>query len=131
MRTSVAADCPAQRIDIYQQKVETFGLNLFEINAMLSIIFSGAEVVVKAVARYRMQPDNIDDWHARNGRGEMVPFSAFATTSWQSAANRLVRMDGSTAIEISGSEGTNTSSGEVMDRMRALTAELPGGYSVA
>ncbi|SNR82253.1 efflux RND transporter permease subunit [Puniceibacterium sediminis] len=143
VRTGGATDSAALRIDIDQQKAESFGLNLSEVNAMLSIIFSGTEVndfmlgtslrpvIVEAAAQYRMQPEDIDTWYARNGAGEMVPFPSFMTTSWQPVANSLVRMDGSNAIEISGSEGTGASSGDAMDRMEALVGELPGGYGAA
>nr|WP_325248994.1 efflux RND transporter permease subunit [Amylibacter sp.] len=143
VRTSGENESAALRIDIDQQKAESFGLNLSDVNAMLSIIFAGREVndfvlgsslrpvIVEAEAKFRMQPEDIDGWYARNSAGEMVPFPSFITTSWQPVANRLVRMDGSNAIEISGSQAVGASSGEAMDQMEALVADLPGGYGAA
>lgn len=143
VRTNGATDTSALRIDIDQQKAESFGLSLSDINAMLSVVFSGTEVndfmlgsslrpvIVEADAQYRMQPEDIDAWYARNDQNEMVPFPSFATTSWQPVATSLVRMDGSAAIEISGSEGLGASSGDAMTRMETLVSDLRGGYGAA
>ncbi|WP_255956337.1 efflux RND transporter permease subunit, partial [Klebsiella pneumoniae] len=41
------------------------------------------KVYVQAAAKYRMLPDDINLWYVRNSSGTMVPFSAFATSRWE------------------------------------------------
>ncbi|PWE51080.1 hydrophobe/amphiphile efflux-1 family RND transporter [Thioclava sp. NG1] len=143
VRVSGDEDKAALQLDIDQQKAESFGLTLSNLNSMLSVIFSGRSVndfdlngnlrpvIVQADSPYRMQPEDIDTWYARNASGEMVPFSSFATTKWVSVAPRLSRYDAANAIEISGQASDSASSGAAMDAMEQLVNDLPGGYAVA
>jgi multidrug efflux pump len=78
-----------------------------------------------------MQPDDINRWYARNDSGEMVPFSAFASTKWVQGTPTLARFNGTAAIAINGSAAPGSSSGEAMTEAERLVAELPGGYSAA
>ncbi|AQS47442.1 multidrug efflux RND transporter permease [Thioclava nitratireducens] len=143
VRVSGDEDKAALQLDIDQQKAESFGLTLSNLNSMLSVIFSGRSVndfdlngnlrpvIVQADSPYRMQPEDIDTWYARNASGEMVPFSSFATTKWVSVAPRLSRYDAANAIEISGQASDSASSGAAMDAVEQLVNDLPGGYAVA
>lgn len=136
-------DDAALRIDIDQQKAESFGLSLSEVNAMLSTIFSGTEVndfalgaqlrpvIVQGSAENRMQPEDVDKWYARNSDREMVPFTSFMTTRWEPVDPSLARIDGVNAIEVSGQTGPNSSSGAAMQAMEELVAQVPGGYGSA
>ncbi|MFT3973578.1 MAG: efflux RND transporter permease subunit [Amaricoccus sp.] len=133
----------ALKLEIDQQKAESFGLSLAELNAMLSVVFGGSEVndfilgdslrpvLVQGDAPYRMQPEDIDDWYARNASGEMVPFHAFMTTTWAPVAPSLARFNGQAALQVSGQPGPGASSGEAMAAMEELASRIPGGYSVA
>ncbi|KEO52790.1 efflux RND transporter permease subunit [Thioclava pacifica] len=143
VRVSGDENKAALQLDIDQQKAESFGLTLSNLNSMLSVIFAGKSVndfdldgnlrpvIVQADAPYRMQPEDIDGWYARNSSGEMVPFSAFMTTKWVSVAPKLSRYNATNAIEISGQASENASSGAAMDAMEQLVSDLPGGYGIA
>ncbi|MDP3339232.1 efflux RND transporter permease subunit [Frigidibacter sp.] len=134
---------PALRLDIDQQKAGAFGLTLSDINDMLAVIFSGREVndftldtglrpvIVQGDAPYRMQPQDIESWYARNSGGEMVPFAAFMNQTWDEVATSLTRYGGARALAISGAAAGDTSSGDAMDLMEDLSADLPGGYAAA
>ena len=143
VRADSTEDQAALRIHIDQQKAESFGLTLSNINQMLSVIFAGDSVndfllgtqlrpvIVQAAAADRMQPGDIMNWYARNSSGEMVPFSAFVTTSWKPVPPMLQRYDAVSAVKISGSAGSGYSSGQAMDEMTKLVSQLPGGYGTA
>ena len=132
-------DDAALRIDIDQQKAESFGVSISAVNAMLSTIFAGDEVndfalgaqlrpvIVQSAAANRMQPEDVDSWYARNSQGEMVPFTAFMTTRWEPVEPRLSRIDGIDAVSINGQPGPDASSGIAMATMEELVADLPGG----
>ena len=133
----------AVKITIDRAKAESLGLTLSDVNGMLSVIFAGSEVndfelgsalrpvIVQGEAAHRMQTEDIFDWYARNSAGEMVPFSAFMSTSWEPVAPTLERYGGTSALKISGSPGAGYSTGTAMEEMEAMVAELDGGYAAA
>ncbi|RID93531.1 efflux RND transporter permease subunit [Gemmobacter lutimaris] len=134
---------PALRLDIDQQKARAMGLSLSEVNSMLAVIFSGREVndfplgtelkpvIVQGEPEWRMQPEDIDGWFARNSSGEMVPFAAFMTQRWDETSPSLDRYGGARAIELSGAPTEGTSSGQAMEVVEQLVADMPGGYGLA
>lgn len=143
LRGADSASETALRLDLDQQKATAFGLSISEVNSMLSVIFSGRSVndfvfggelrpvIVQGVAEARMQPEDIEKWHARNSADEMVPFSAITTQTWEQLPSRLSRYGGTLALEISGSPVKGVSSGVAMETMEQLVADLPGSYGVA
>ena len=70
------------------------GLSIADVNDTLSTAWASSyvndfidrgrikKVYVQADANYRMLPSDLDHWYVRNSSGEMVPFSAFATSYW-------------------------------------------------
>ncbi len=51
---------------------------------------------------FRMNPEDLKLWYVRNSAGQMVPFSAFASTDWSFGSPRLERYNGVPAMEIVG-----------------------------
>ncbi|RWR30840.1 multidrug efflux RND transporter permease subunit [Sinirhodobacter populi] len=143
LRGNDKKDKTAMRIDVDRQKSSSFGLTLSEVNAMLATIFSGTDVndfqmdtvlrpvYVQGDAQFRMQPEDLFRWSARNSDGEMVPFQAFTTINWDTVPSSLDRYGGTAAMQISGAPAPGVSSGDAMDAMEELVANLPGGYGVA
>jgi multidrug efflux pump len=131
------------KVTIDQEKAGALGVDLAAANALLRAAFSGSTVndfiyegeikpvIMTAAPDYRMQPEDIKNWFVRNNAGEMVPFSAFATTSWEKGSASLSRFNGTAAISISGAPATGVSSGVAMDEMEAQAAALDGGYGSA
>jgi multidrug efflux pump len=129
------------KINIDQEKAGALGVDLAAANALITTAFSGTNVndfiyngdikpvYVQADAPYRMQPEDINRWYAKNANGEMVPFSAFATTEWTEGSPSLSRFNGTAAIAMDGSAAPGASSGDAMDAMAGLVTALPGGYT--
>jgi multidrug efflux pump len=134
---------PQMRIVIDQEKIGAMGVDITAVNSMLSVIFTGRDVndftlngeikpvYVQGDAPFRMQPDDLNHWYARNTSGEMVPFSAFTRTEWVKGAPTLARFNATSAIPLDGGSAPGVSSGDAMDEMEALTSQLGGGYTVA
>ncbi|MBU2941123.1 efflux RND transporter permease subunit [Shimia thalassica] len=134
---------PALKLQIDQQKAEALGVSLSDVNAMLSTAFSGSyvndfplgndlrEVIVQGGAQWRMQPEDIDHWYVRNDGSEMVPLSAFVSQEWETITPKLARYGGTRALEISGEAARGLSSGDAMEAMEQLTADLDGSYAAA
>ncbi|PZO68232.1 MAG: hydrophobe/amphiphile efflux-1 family RND transporter [Paracoccus denitrificans] len=134
---------PALKISVDRQKAESLGLSVDNVNGMLSTVFAGTEVndfvlgsslrpvIVQADARWRMQPRDIEAWYARNNTGEMVPFSSIMRTEWAPVSPNLNRFNATPALSVDGAAGPGASSGQSMDAMEELVAQVPGGYGVA
>ncbi|MBP1852043.1 efflux RND transporter permease subunit [Rhizobium halophytocola] len=147
MVASLRSNSPAAesqlKILLDQEKMGAMGLDISTVNSMLSTIFAGRDVndftlnnklkpvYVQGDAPYRMQPDDINHWYARNGSGEMVPFSSFTSSKWEAGPPTLARYNAVSAISLDGAAGPGISSGDAMDEMEKLTAGLGGGYTAA
>jgi multidrug efflux pump len=135
-------DAPSYAIDIDQDKASAMNIDLSDIDTTLSTAWGSSyindfnyegrikPVYIQADADSRMQPEDLDKWHVRNSVGEMVPFAAFASGKWQMASPRLERYNAFPAVQIQGS-ASNVSSGEAMDEIRKIVAQLPPNYQIA
>ncbi len=132
-------DRPQLRIDIDQRKAQALGVSLDDINDTLKTGWGSTyvndfldrgrvkKVYVQAAAKYRMLPDDISKWYVRNNAGGMVPFTAFAKTTWETGSPRLERYNGYSALEIVGEAASGVSTGTAMDVMEQLVSQLPLG----
>ena len=135
-------DSPQLRIDIDQRKAQALGVSLNDINDTLQTGWGSTyvndfldrgrvkKVYVQADAKFRMLPDDISKWYVRNSQGEMVPFTAFATTHWETGSPRLERYNGYSALEIVGESAAGVSNGAAMDVMEKLVSQLPNGIGL-
>ncbi|AJP73765.1 efflux RND transporter permease subunit [Sphingomonas hengshuiensis] len=138
VRLSDLPDVATLQVDIDQEKLAALGLSPSDVNATLSTAWGGRyvndfidrgrvkRVYVQGDAQFRASPANIDEWFVRTSTGTMAPFSSFAQTSWATAPTSLSRFQGVPAFEIQGQAAPGTSSGEAMNRMEALAAQIPG-----
>jgi multidrug efflux pump len=132
-------DSPQLQIDVDQRKAQALGVSLDTINDTLTTAWGSTyvndfldrgrvkKVYVQAGAEFRMLPEDVNKWYVRNSSGSMVPFSAFATSHWQTGSPRLERYNGYSALEIVGEAANGVSSGTAMDVMEKLVGQLPLG----
>ncbi|TDS97304.1 multidrug efflux RND transporter permease AcrD [Erwinia rhapontici] len=135
-------DSPQLRIDIDQRKAQALGVSLDDINATLQTGWGSTyvndfldrgrvkKVYVQADAKFRMLPDDISKWYVRNSSDQMVPFTAFARSHWESGSPRLERYNGYSAVEIVGESAAGVSNGAAMDVMEKLVSQLPTGIGL-
>lgn len=131
------------KISIDRNKAGALGIELSGINSLITTVFSGSDVndfiykgeikpvYVQGDTPFRMQPGDIDRWYAKNDGGEMVPFSAFASTEWVKGSPSLDRFNGIAAVALDGTAASGVSSGDAMTAAETLVANLDGGYSAA
>ncbi|WP_058959097.1 multidrug efflux RND transporter permease AcrD [Type-E symbiont of Plautia stali] len=132
-------DSPQLQIDVDQRKAQALGVSLDTINDTLTTAWGSTyvndfldrgrvkKVYVQAGAEFRMLPGDINKWYVRNSSGTMVPFSAFATSRWETGSPRLERYNGYSSLEIVGEAANGVSSGTAMDVMEKLVGQLPLG----
>ena len=142
VRPNGLSDVPQFKIDIDSEKASALGVSLDQINATLQIAWGSSyvndfidngrikRVYMQADAPHRMSPDDLDKWFVRNNDGDMVAFSAFATTKWTYGSPKLERFNGLSSVNIQGSPAEGVSSGEAMQEMENMVAQLPDGFGV-
>ena len=80
---------------------------------------------MQAEQQFRLETEQIGQLKVRNNRGEMVPFSAFATGEWTYGSPRLERYNGVSSMNIQGTPAPGISSGDAMVAMEEIVAKLP------
>ncbi|MGE0069150.1 MAG: efflux RND transporter permease subunit [Thiomonas sp.] len=132
-------DTPEFRLDVDHAKAGALGVSVADINDTLATAWGGSyvndfidrgrikKVYVQADASARMTPEDMTKWFVRNDKGEMVPFSAFATARWTYGSPRLERYNGLPSIEVLGQAAPGLSSGEAMVAVEEIMAKLPVG----
>ncbi|WP_312242725.1 multidrug efflux RND transporter permease AcrD [Pantoea sp.] len=132
-------DSPQLQIDVDQRKAQALGVSIDTINDTLTTAWGSTyvndfldrgrvkKVYVQAAPDYRMLPDDLNRWYVRNSSGGMVPFSAFATSRWETGSPRLERYNGYSSLEIVGEAAPGVSSGTAMTAMENLVRQLPLG----
>ena len=135
-------DSPQLQVDIDQRKAQALGVSIDDINDTLQTAWGSSyvndfmdrgrvkKVYVQSAAKYRMLPEDINLWYVRNQSGQMVPFSAFATSRWETGSPRLERYNGYSALEIVGEAAPGVSTGTAMDIMENLVRQLPAGFGL-
>ena len=139
VRANGLDDEPQYKVDIDWEKASAFGLPISAINITLSTAWGSSyvnqfidggrvkRVFVQGDAPYRMRPEDFGRWYVRNSSGATVPFSAFASGHWTKGPPKLERYNGISSIEILGQPAPGYSTGEAMQEMERLIAQLPGG----
>jgi multidrug efflux pump len=141
VRPNGQEDMPELSLDIDLAKAEAFGVNQSDINSTLSTAWGSSyvndfidrgrvkKVYLQGSADSRMVPEDLSKWYVRNTAGEMVPFSAFATSHWEYGSPRLERYNGFSSMEIQGAAAPGYSTGQAMDEMERLVKQLPAGIA--
>jgi len=142
VRPNGQEDTPQLRIDVDVEKANALGLSVSSINNTLAAAWGSSyiddfidrgrvkRVYVMADAPFRMNPDDFNVWSVKNGHGEMVPFSAFATKRWDYGSPRLERYNGVSAMEIQGEPATGVASGDAMAEIERIAKDLPTGFEI-
>lgn len=133
---------PQLYLDIDRVKAEKLNVNVGDVYESLEIYMGSAfvnqfnylgrtfQVTAQADAPNRLTPDDISRIKVRNNEGEMVPIGTFTRQQNISGASRIPRFNLYPAASLNGNVAPGHSSGEALDRMEKLAAEiLPQGIS--
>ncbi|MBC7857232.1 MAG: efflux RND transporter permease subunit [Burkholderiaceae bacterium] len=135
-------DAPQLRLEIDRDKASALGVGFADINSMLSNALGSSyvndfasagrqqRVILQADAPERLQPEHILQLNVRSSSGTMVPFSSFAKSRWTVGPVQLVRYNGYPSMKLSGDAAPGRSSGEAMDELERLAAQLPPGFGI-
>ncbi|MGK9174616.1 efflux RND transporter permease subunit [Yokenella regensburgei] len=139
VRANVLPQMPQLQIDIDTNKAVALGLQLSDVTETLTSAWGGAyvndfidrgrvkRVYMQGDEQFRAAPTDLDKWFIRNDDAGMTPFTAFASTRWTSGPESLDRFNGSSSYEIQGQNASGFSSGDAMDAIERIAAQLPAG----
>ena len=86
-------------------------------------------VTAQAEANWRDDPSDIAQLKTRSNSGAMVPIGSVATFSDKTGPYRVTRYNLFPAVEVDGETAPGTSTGQAMNTMEKLAAQLPAGFS--
>ncbi|MFM5454043.1 efflux RND transporter permease subunit [Aeromonas veronii] len=142
VRPNGMEDTPQLDIKIDYEKALAQGLSIADINNTLATAWGSSyvndfvdrgrikKVYMQADAPFRMNPEDLKLWYVRNSAGQMVPFSAFASTEWSFGSPRLERYNGVPAMEIVGEAAPSKSTGDAMAAIEQMVKQLPEGVGI-
>ncbi len=128
------------RLIVDWERASALGLSITDINTTLSAAWGSTyvndfmdrgrvkRVFMQGQPEARMVPSDLDKWFVRNAQGQMVPFSAFGRAVWEFGSPRLERFNGIGSREIQGMPAAGFTTGQAMDEMERLVAQLPIGF---
>ncbi|MBW8910860.1 MAG: efflux RND transporter permease subunit [Sphingomonas sp.] len=138
VRLNSLEDNPTLAVDFDQEKIGALGLSQSAVDSTLTAAWGGVyvndfvdrgrvkRVYLQGDAPFRSRPEDLSSWFVRGTTGEMAPFSSFAQTHWGQAPATLLRFNGLPAFEIQGDAAPGKSSGDAMNRIAEIAAQLPG-----
>ncbi|MBI5781590.1 MAG: efflux RND transporter permease subunit [Rhodocyclales bacterium] len=130
---------PQLMLDIDRDKAETLGVSSAVLNQTLQAMFGVAyindferqgrilRVQLQADAPVRMNPEEMLQVSVRNKDSKMVKLSEIVKTRWTIGPPRLDRYNGVPSLKLTGSPAAGISSGEAMQVMAQIAAQLPTG----
>ncbi|WP_316204505.1 multidrug efflux RND transporter permease subunit [Bradyrhizobium sp. SZCCHNS3051] len=131
---------PQVNLMIDREKAGAFGVTFEDINTTISTNLGSTyvndfpnrgrmqRVVVQADRISRMNADDILNYSVKNAKGQLVPFSSFATIQWAKGPSQIAGFNYYPAIRISGEAKPGYTSGDALKEMERLAAELPRGF---
>ncbi|WP_233839092.1 efflux RND transporter permease subunit [Paraburkholderia sp. ZP32-5] len=136
------AGSPSVYADVDRLKAEKVGLTPTDVFQTMELYLGSQyvndfnylgrtyQVRVQGDEDFRQSPDDLGRLKARNASGEMVPISTVATFRSTTTPYRVPRYNLYPAAEIMGSAAPGIASGDAMDRMEKLAAQvLPNGVT--
>ena len=141
VRVNTLAPSPQLRLSVDRLQAESMGLSVSDVYTAIQLMLAPVyaddflyqgrvlRVLLQADAPYRMTPEALGHFYVAGANNTMIPLSNVVQADWVVAAPALTRYNGYPAIEITGSNAPNRSSGEAMQAMQTIVARnLPHGF---
>ncbi|HGN2930584.1 TPA: efflux RND transporter permease subunit [Pseudomonas aeruginosa] len=140
--STYTVNVPQLKIDIDRAKAQQLGVDTSAVFDTLQAFlgsyyvndfnFLGRvyQVRMQADGQFRTKADDIGQLHVRSTSGQMVPIASVAKVSQTYGPDQVVRYNGFTAADVSGSPAPGYSSGQAMEAIDRIAREtLPAGMT--
>jgi len=131
---------PQVNLMIDREKAGAFGITFEDINNTISTNLGSnyindfpnrgrmQRVIVQADAFGRMKAEDLLNYNVKNSRGQLVPFSAFASIEWSKGPSQITGFNYYPAVRITGEARPGYTSGNAIAEMERLANRLPRGF---
>jgi len=131
---------PQVNLNIDREKASAFGVTFEDINNTISTNLGSnyindfpnrgrmQRVIVQADKAGRMNADDVLNYTVKNSRGQLVPFSSFASIEWSRGPTQIAGFNYYPAVRISGEARAGYTSGDAIAEMERLADRLPRGF---
>ena len=131
---------PQVNLMIDREKAGAFGITFEDINKTISTNLGSnyindfpnrgrmQRVIVQADAFGRMKAEDLLNYNVKNDRGQLVPFSAFASIEWSKGPSQITGFNYYPAVRITGEARPGYTSGNAIAEMERLANRLPRGF---
>jgi hydrophobic/amphiphilic exporter-1 (mainly G- bacteria), HAE1 family len=142
--SSFTANDPQLVVDIDRERARSLGLPVSEITSAMQIYLGSAyvndfdfnnrayRVYVQADKAYRSTPQDLGQYYARTGGGDMVPLASVVRVRETTAPAVISHFNLFRSAEINGGAAPGFSSGQAIQEMQTIAERsLPEGFSYA
>ncbi len=142
LNATLRVTLPQVFVEVNRERTQMMGLRLADVFDPLQAYFGALyvndfnrfgriwRVQLQALPQFRSSPEDIQRIYVRNPGGQMAPLSAVVDMNFRSGPNVVSRYNGYPAIEITGAPTPGRSSGDAIEAVREIAAELPPAYGV-
>ncbi|CAD6518007.1 Efflux pump membrane transporter BepE [Paraburkholderia hiiakae] len=129
-------------VNVDRDQAETLGVPVEEVYSAMQTMFGSLyvsqfnkdarlwQVIVQADPRYRLTPTDLDQIYVRSKTQNMVPIKAVMTYKYVTGPDLITRFNNFPAVKITANAAPGYSSGQVIDTLKELAAQMPPGYAV-
>ncbi len=142
--TFYAANYPQYEILIDNQKAMQKGVSIGTAMENLNVLIGSTyeqgftrfntffKVYTQSAPEYRRLPSDVLNLYVKNDKGDMVPYSAFATLKKTQGPNEITRFNLYTSSAIRGVPAKGYTTGDAINAVREVALKtLPHGYDIA
>ena len=138
VRMGTLEDNPNLHVTVDDEKLGALGITSTVADDTLATAWGGRyvndfvdrgrvkRVYIQGDAPYRSRPEDLALWSVRGSSGQMAPYTSFAKVDWETAPSTLARFNGVSSYEFNGQAAEGKSSGDAMERIAQLAAQIPG-----
>ncbi|MDY0013285.1 MAG: multidrug efflux RND transporter permease subunit [Rhodocyclaceae bacterium] len=131
---------PQLSLEVDRAKARALSVDLADLNQTLQSALGSAyvndfirdgrvlKVQMQGDAALRGRPEDILQLPVKNTRGGLIPLSEIAQLRWTQGPRKLDRFNGVPSMKIAGAAAAGHSTGEAMQVMESIAAQLPAGF---
>jgi HAE1 family hydrophobic/amphiphilic exporter-1 len=140
--TFFSTKTPSYQVNVNREQAKKLGVQINDVYATMSTLLGSSyvndfniygrnfRVMAMADSSFRSSLDDFRNFYVRNSQGSMIPLSSLVTTKLVENPAVISHYNIYRAIEINGSPKPGFSSGQAIQALREVAAQvLPAGYS--
>ncbi|MBQ7738602.1 MAG: multidrug efflux RND transporter permease subunit [Desulfovibrionaceae bacterium] len=141
--TAFNVDTPQMHLELDREMARSLGVSVSDVYDTIGSMFGVKyinditlygrtySVRMQADADYRAHPEDLHEIYVRNKQGGMVPLVSMMTMRPGNGPQTLEHFNGFKAAKIMGAPNEGYSSGQALQALKEVAAELPEGFGLA